>query len=181
MGWGIRHPIGGRVELGGRVWYHVKAHHNGHNLSIENETLSRFVSEQDAVQVFGLVTRPQFGGWVELGVGGVVPRESSPNYVQSISGTETLSLSDYEPFAIHILLRGTVPQIGGEGCASGRVWHRVKVLRIRYNLFAQSETLSLFVYEPIAMHFLPGGTVPQIWGGCRARGSCVAPRESPPY
>ena len=26
--------LGKGVELGGRVWYHVKAHHNEHNLSI---------------------------------------------------------------------------------------------------------------------------------------------------
>ena len=32
---GNRPPIWGEgVELGGRVWYPVNAHHNGHNLSI---------------------------------------------------------------------------------------------------------------------------------------------------
>ena len=31
------------VELGGRVWYSVKARHNGHNLSIEIDTPSRVV------------------------------------------------------------------------------------------------------------------------------------------
>ena len=42
--WGDRPPIWGEgFELGGRVWYPVKAHHNGHNLSFETETLSRFV------------------------------------------------------------------------------------------------------------------------------------------
>jgi len=32
--------LGEWVELGGRVWYPVKAHHNAHNMSIETETLS---------------------------------------------------------------------------------------------------------------------------------------------
>ena len=35
--------FGRGVELGGRVWYPVKAHHNGHNFSIYTDTLSRFV------------------------------------------------------------------------------------------------------------------------------------------
>ena len=33
----------GGVELGDRVWYPMKAHHNGHNLSSETHTLPRFV------------------------------------------------------------------------------------------------------------------------------------------
>ena len=45
----------------------------------------------------------------------------------------------------------------------GRVWHRAKVHRIRSNLFAGIETLSLFVSEPIAKQILIGGTVPPIW------------------
>ena len=56
-----------------------------------------------------------------------------------------------------------------------------KLLHIRYNLFAGTEMLSLSVYESIAKEILHGGTVPQFWGGGRARGSSVAPRESPPY
>ena len=35
--------LGEGVELGGRVWYPVKAHHNGRTLSIETDTLSSFV------------------------------------------------------------------------------------------------------------------------------------------
>ena len=31
------------VELGGRMWYPVKAHHTGHNLLIETDTLSFLV------------------------------------------------------------------------------------------------------------------------------------------
>ena len=53
----------------------------------------------------------------------------------------------------------TVPQIGG------RVWYPVKLLHIRYNLFAGTEMLSLSVYEPIAIQILLEGTVPQFWGG----------------
>ena len=43
------------------------------------------------------------------------------------------------------------------------MWHCVKVLRIRYNLFAGTETLSLSVNEPIAKQILSGGTVPPFW------------------
>ena len=63
----------------------------------------------------------------------------------------------------------------------GRVWYPVKLLHIRYRLFAGTEMLSLSVYEPIAIQILLGGTVPQFGGGGRASGSAVAPRESPPY
>ena len=37
--------FGEGVELGGRVWYPVKAHRNGHNLLIETDTLSLLVCE----------------------------------------------------------------------------------------------------------------------------------------
>ena len=40
----------------------------------------------------------------------------------------------------------------------------MKVLRIRYNLFAGAETLSLSVYGPITIHILLGG-VTEIGGG----------------
>jgi hypothetical protein len=36
-------------------------------------------------------------------------------------------------------------------------WYPVTVLCIRYNLFAATETLYLFVYEPIAIQILLGG------------------------
>ena len=35
--------LGEGVELGGRMWYHMKANHNVHNLSFESDTLSRLV------------------------------------------------------------------------------------------------------------------------------------------
>ena len=58
---------------------------------------------------------------------------------------ETLSLSVYEPIAVQILLEGTVPEFGGGDEQGGRVCYPVKLLRIRYNLFAGSEVLSLSV------------------------------------
>ena len=36
----------------------------------------------------------------------------------------------------------------------GRVWYPVKVLNIRHNLFAVTETLTLSIYEPIAIRVL---------------------------
>ena len=79
-------------------------------------------------------------------------------------GTEMLSLTVSEPIAIQILPWGTVPQFGRGVELGGRVWYPVKLLHIRYNLFAGSEMLSPSVYEPIAIQILLGGTVPPIWG-----------------
>ena len=79
------------------------------------------------------------------------------------AGIETLSLSVNEPIGKQILVGGTVPPIWGGGRVRGRVWYLVKVLRIKYNLFAGTETLSLAVYEPITIQILLGGTVPQFW------------------
>ena len=45
---------------------------------------------------------------------------------------------------------------------TSRVWYPKKVIRIRHNLFAGTETLSLSVYEPIAIQILHGGPSP-IW------------------
>ena len=65
--------------------------------------------------------------------------------------------------------RGRVPQIGGGIELEGRVWYPAKVLRIRYNFLAGTETLSLFVYEPIAMQILLGDR-PPIWVGVELGG-----------
>ena len=46
----------------------------------------------------------------------------------------------------------------------------VKLLRIRYNLFAETEMLSLSVYEPIAKTHFASGTVPQFRGGVELGG-----------
>ena len=63
-------------------------------------------------------------------------------------GTETLSLSIYEPIAMQILFGGgTVPEFEEGVELGGRVWYTMKVLRIRYNLLAGTETLALSVYE----------------------------------
>ena len=58
------------------------------------------------------------------------------------------------------------------------VWNPLKVLHIRYNLFAGTEMLSLSVYEPIAINILLGGTVPKFGGRGGVRGSIVVPLES---
>ena len=85
------------------------------------------------------------------------------------AGTETLSLSVYEPITIHILLGGggegwvTVPQFGGGDRPRGRLCHPLKFLCSRYNLFAGNDTLSLSVFEPIAKTKFGWGTFPKIW------------------
>ena len=98
------------VELGGRVWYPVKAHHNGHNLSIISETLSVSVYEPIAIQ-YCSGESPQIGGEVELG--GRVRYSVKVLRIRYnlFAGTETLSLSVYDPITIHILLGGR-PQFG---------------------------------------------------------------------
>ena len=78
------------------------------------------------------------------------------------AGTETLYLSVYEPIAVQILLRGTVPEFEEGVELGGRVWYPLKVIHIRYNLFAGTEMLSLSVYEPIAIQILHGGGRPPI-------------------
>ena len=80
------------------------------------------------------------------------------------AGTEILSLSVYEPIAIHILLGGPSSNLGDGVELRGRVWYPVKLLHIRYNLFAGIEMLSLSLYEPIAIQILLGRTVPQFVG-----------------
>src|SRR5208282_4683466 len=120
--------------------------------------------------------------WVGVELGGRVWYRAKVLRIRSnlFAGTETLSLSVNEPIARHILSGGTVPPICGDGAKlEGHVWHPVKVLRIRSNLFAGTETLSLSVNEPIARQILSGGTVTQFGGWGQTRGSCVAPRESP--
>ena len=85
-------------------------------------------------------------------------------------GTEILSSCVYEPYALQILLGGTVPQFGRGVELGGRVWYPVKLLHISYNLFAGTEMLYLSVYEPIAIQILPGGTVPQFGRGVEIGG-----------
>ena len=50
-----------------------------------------------------------------------------------------------------------------------------KVSRIRYNLFAGTEMISLSVYEPIAVQILLRGTVPEFEEGVELGGRVVAP------
>ena len=66
---------------------------------------------------------------------------------------------------MQFLAWGTVPQFGVGVKRGGQAWYNVKVLRIRYNSFAGTETLSLSVYEPIAMHILLGGRPPILCKG----------------
>ena len=53
------------------------------------------------------------------------------------------------------------------------MWHHVKVLRVRSDLFAGTETLSLSVNKPIAKQILVGGPCPDLGGRGRVRGSTV--------
>ena len=61
------------------------------------------------------------------------------------AGTETLSLSVYEPIAIQILLGGPSPNLEGKGRVRGRVWYSVKARHTGHNFLLDTDTLSLFV------------------------------------
>ena len=76
-----------------------------------------------------------------------------------------LSLSVNEPIAIHILLGGPSPNLGEGVELEGRMWYPVKLLHIRYNLFAGTEMLSLSVYEPIAIQIMLGRPSPNLAEG----------------
>jgi hypothetical protein len=55
------------------------------------------------------------------------------------------------------------PPFAGGLELGGRVWETVKVLHIKHNLFAGTETLPLSIYKPIAIRVLWGGvTVPHL-------------------
>ena len=73
----------------------------------------------------------------------------------------------------------TTPRFGGRGGVRVWVWYYVKLIYIRYNLFAGTDMLSLSVYEPIAKQILLGGPSPNLGGRGRVRGSSVVPRECP--
>ena len=60
---------------------------------------------------------------------------------------------------------GTIPEFGEGVELGGRVWYPMKVLHIRYNLFAGTEMLSPSVYEPIAIQILHGGPSPNLVEG----------------
>ena len=87
------------------------------------------------------------------------------------------------PRTIRVLLGGPSPRthfgIGAE--LGGQVWYPLKVLHINHHLFAVTETISLSVYEPIAICVLWRDRAPPSGGRDGVRGSGVIPRESPPY
>ena len=55
------------------------------------------------------------------------------------------------------------------------MWYLVIVLDIRYNMFVGNETLSLSVYEAIAIQILLGGTVPNLGEGVGLEGGVWYP------
>ena len=80
------------------------------------------------------------------------------------AGAGTPSLSVHEPIAMRVLWERGVPPFGGGVELMSRVWYHVKVLNIMHNLFAGAETLSLPVYEPIAI-CITWGTIPNCGRG----------------
>ena len=82
--------------------------------------LSLSVYEPIAIQILLGGTVPQFGGGVELRGRVWYPVKLLHNRYNLFAGTETLSLTVYEPNAIQFLFGGgTVPQFGGRGRARG--------------------------------------------------------------
>jgi hypothetical protein len=81
------------------------------------------------------------------------------------AGTEILSLSVYEPIAVQIVLgEEGVIQFGRGIELEGRVLYPVKLLHIRYNLFAGTEMLSLSPFTSQSQYKFSLGDRPSIWG-----------------
>ena len=97
------------------MWYPVKAHHNGHNLSIVSETLSLspFMSQSQYNIARGRV--PKLGEGVELGGRVRYSAKVLRNRYNLFAGTEMISLPVYEPIAMQILLGGPSPNLGRGG------------------------------------------------------------------
>ena len=57
------------------------------------------------------------------------------------AGTDTLSLSVYEPIAMRVIFFLGSPPFGEGIKLGGRVWHQVKVLHITHNLFVGTDIL----------------------------------------
>ena len=105
------------------------------------------------------------------------PAKVLPIRYNFLAGTDTLSLTVYEPIAMQILLGGP-PQFWVGVELGDQVWYHAKVLRIRHNLSVGTETPSLSVYEPIAIQILFGGPFPNLGEGLSERMG-VLPPESP--
>ena len=87
-------------------------------------------------------------------------------------------LSPFTSLSQYKFCLGDRPPQFGEGVElGGRVWYPVKLLHIRYNLFAGSEMLSPSVYEPIAIQILLGRTVPQFGRGVELGGRVWYPMK----
>ena len=127
------------------MWDLVKAHHGGHNLSIETETLSLFVYQPIALQIFAWGTVPEFEGWVEPGGRVWYPVNVLHIRYNLFAGTEMLSLSVYKPITIQILLGGPSPTLEGRSGARGRVWYHMKAHHNEHDLSFETVTLSRFV------------------------------------
>ena len=101
---------------------------------------------------------PNFGLGVELGGRVWYPMKVLLIRNNLCAGTETLSLSVYEPLVMQFFAWGTVPQFWVGVGQGGQVWYNVKVFRIRYNLFAGTETLSLSLFTSQSQYtFCLGG------------------------
>ena len=139
-------PFGGGVELGGRVWYHLKVLHITHNLFAGAKPLSLPVYEPIAMRVLWGRAYPIWGRGFVLG-----GRLRYPVIVLHIRhnlfvGTETLSLSLFTIQSPSAFCERDVPPFWGGVELGGRLCYHGKVLHIRHNLFAGADTLSLSVH-----------------------------------
>ena len=127
--------------LGGRVWYTVKLLHICYNLFAGTEMLSLSVYEPIAIQIL-LGGRPPI--WPRCRARGRVWYPVKLLHISYNLFAETENAISHRLRANRItnFACGTVPQFGGEVKLGGRVWYNVKVLHIRYNLFAGTEMLS---------------------------------------
>ena len=101
-------------------------------------------------------TTPRFGGRGGTRWSGVVPHETPL--------LAAICLSVYEPIAIKNFAWGTVPKFGRGVELGGQVWYPLKVLHIKYKLFAWPNCyLSPFTSQ--SQYKVCLGDRPPIWGG----------------
>ena len=112
----------------------MKLLHISYNLFAGTEMLSLTVYEPIAIQILLGGAFPQFGRGVELGGRVWYPVKLLHISYNLFAGTEMLSLSVYEPIAIHILHGGPSPNLGGRDGVRGRVWYPVKAHHNGHNL-----------------------------------------------
>ena len=101
------------------MWYRVKLLSIRCNLFAGTETPSLSIYEPIIIHILLGVQSPILGEGLSYGVGSATPLKVHCSSYNLFAGTETLSLSVYEPIAKQILVGGPSPKFGGRGKVRG--------------------------------------------------------------